>query len=68
MREGKHPVKDRKQAIAIGLAKARKKGEKVPSPPARAVAPRKSQVVVSSGRRNVSAISWKTSRASFPSS
>jgi hypothetical protein len=34
MAEGKHPVKNRKQAIAIGLAKARKKGEKVP--PARA--------------------------------
>ncbi len=30
MREGKHPVKDRQQAIAIGLSKARKKGEKVP--------------------------------------
>jgi Family of unknown function (DUF6496) len=35
MREGKHPVKNRKQAIAIGLSKARKKGEKVP-PPGRA--------------------------------
>jgi hypothetical protein len=34
MAEGKHPVKNRKQAIAIGLAKARRKGEKVP--PARA--------------------------------
>ncbi len=30
MREGKHPVKNRQQAIAIGLSKARKKGEKVP--------------------------------------
>lgn len=35
MREGKHPVKNRKQAIAIGLSKARKKGEKVPPPPGR---------------------------------
>jgi hypothetical protein len=26
-------VTNRKQAVAIGLAKARKKGEKVPSPP-----------------------------------
>jgi len=26
----KHPVKSRKQAIAIGLSKARKKGAKVP--------------------------------------
>ena len=30
MRSGKHPVKGRKQAIAIGLSKARKKGAKVP--------------------------------------
>jgi hypothetical protein len=32
MAEGKHPVKNRQQAIAIGLSKARKKGEKVPPP------------------------------------
>jgi Family of unknown function (DUF6496) len=31
MRSGKHPVKNRKQAIAIGLSKARQKGEKVPA-------------------------------------
>lgn len=34
MRSGKHskkhPIKNRKQAIAIGLSKARKKGAKVP--------------------------------------
>ena len=29
-RSGKHPVKSRKQAIAIGLSKARKSGVKVP--------------------------------------
>lgn len=29
-REGKHPVKNRKQAIAIGLSKARRKGIPVP--------------------------------------
>lgn len=29
-RSGKHPVKSRKQAIAIGLSKARKAGVKVP--------------------------------------
>jgi hypothetical protein len=28
--EGKHPVKNRKQAIAIGLSKARRAGLKVP--------------------------------------
>jgi hypothetical protein len=31
MRSGKHPVKNRKQALAIGLSKARQKGEKVPA-------------------------------------
>jgi hypothetical protein len=30
MRSGKHKVKNRKQAIAIGLSKARKKGAKIP--------------------------------------
>ena len=30
MRSGKHKVKSRKQAIAIGLSKARQKGAKVP--------------------------------------
>jgi uncharacterized protein DUF6496 len=31
MKSGKHKVKNRKQAIAIGLSKARQKGAKVPS-------------------------------------
>jgi hypothetical protein len=30
-REGKHPVKNPKQAIAIGLSKARKAGVRVPA-------------------------------------
>ena len=30
MKSGKHPVKSRKQAVAIGLSKARKAGAKVP--------------------------------------
>ena len=30
MKSGKHKVKNRKQAIAIGLSKARQKGAKVP--------------------------------------
>lgn len=41
MWEGKHPdhpIKSRQQAIAIGLSKARKKGEKVPAPPGRKAA------------------------------
>jgi hypothetical protein len=29
-REGKHPVKSNKQAVAIGLSKARKAGVKIP--------------------------------------
>jgi hypothetical protein len=33
MRSGKHKVKNRKQAVAIGLSKARQKGGKVPSRP-----------------------------------
>jgi hypothetical protein len=31
MKSGKHRVKNRKQAIAIGLSKARRKGAKVPA-------------------------------------
>ena len=38
MGEGRHPVKNRRQAIAIGLAKAREKGEKVPPSPGRRAA------------------------------
>jgi hypothetical protein len=30
MRSGKHKVKNSKQAVAIGLSKARQKGAKVP--------------------------------------
>ncbi len=37
-RHPEHPIKSRKQAIAIGLSKARKKGEKVPPPPERKAA------------------------------
>lgn len=32
-RSGKHKVTSRKQAIAIGLSKARRKGAKVPAKP-----------------------------------
>lgn len=37
-KRGKHPVKSKKQAIAIGLSKARKAGLKVPKPPKRKAA------------------------------
>lgn len=39
---GKHPVKNRAQAVAIGLSKARKAGIKVPPPPAKKRKSRKS--------------------------
>jgi len=32
VKRGKHPVKSRKQAIAIGLSKARRAGVKLPPP------------------------------------
>ena len=38
-KRGKHPVKSRKQAIAIGLSKARRSGVKVP--PRRSSRPRR---------------------------
>jgi len=38
VREGKHGARSTKQAIAIGLAKARRAGVKLPRPPARAKA------------------------------
>ena len=34
VREGKHGARSTKQAIAIGLSKARRSGVKLPSPPA----------------------------------
>jgi hypothetical protein len=34
-KRGKHPVKSRKQAIAIGLSKARRAGVKVPRKPSK---------------------------------
>jgi hypothetical protein len=38
IREGKHGARSAKQAIAIGLSKARRAGVKLPKPPARATA------------------------------
>src|ERR671935_60612 len=35
VREGKHGARSTKQAIAIGLSKARRSGVKLPKPPAR---------------------------------
>src|SRR3954464_3745662 len=36
IRQGKHGARSSKQAIAIGLSKARRSGVKLPAPPARA--------------------------------
>jgi hypothetical protein len=54
VREGKHGVRNAKQAIAIGLSKARKAGVDIPPPPGRKAATK------SSGRPNA-----KRSRAAF---
>src|SRR5687767_8448821 len=42
IREGRHGARSAKQAIAIGLSKARRAGVKLPRPPASAKADRKS--------------------------
>jgi hypothetical protein len=43
VREGKHGARSTKQAIAIGLSKARRAGVKLPPPPAATVHARKRQ-------------------------
>src|SRR5918994_5005994 len=57
IREGKHGARSTKQAIAIGLAKARRSGVKLPRPPASAKASTKRSAASASkaGRRNPSA-------------
>src|SRR6266550_7216190 len=51
VREGKHGVRSPKQAIAIGLSKARKAGVKLPPPPAGSASSKKSSTVKQSSRR-----------------
>lgn len=41
-KEGKHPIKNRKQAIAIGLSKARRAGVKVGGPKKKAASKKRS--------------------------
>lgn len=62
VREGKHGVRNSKQAIAIGLSKARKAGIKVPPPP-RGSASSKSKSGKKSGRKRSSETSRTRSRA-----
>jgi uncharacterized protein DUF6496 len=51
VREGKHGVSSPKQAIAIGLSKARKAGVKLPPPPAGSASSSKSSTGKQSSRR-----------------
>jgi uncharacterized protein DUF6496 len=51
VREGKHGVRSPKQAIAIGLSKARKAGVKLPPPPAGSASSKKSSTGKQSSRR-----------------
>jgi hypothetical protein len=60
VREGKHGVRNSKQAIAIGLSKARKAGVKLPPPPEGTASEEKSSRTHKSRRRVPSA---KRSRA-----
>src|ERR671931_503244 len=60
VREGKHGVRSPKQAIAIGLSKARRAGVKLPPPPKGSASARKSR---SSGTRSRRPTSSRRSRA-----
>ncbi len=60
VREGKHGVRNPKQAIAIGLSKARKAGVKVPPPPRGSASAKKAK---KSGRKRSSETSRKRSQA-----
>ena len=66
VREGKHGARSAKQAIAIGLAKARRSGVELP-PPEKGEAPaatrRKAAKDVAAGRRAKKSVSRKRSRA-----
>ena len=54
VREGKHGVRSPKQAIAIGLSKARKAGVKLPPPAAGSASTTKSSAKQSSRRQKPS--------------
>ena len=65
IREGKHGARSTKQAIAIGLSKARRAGVKLPSPPASAKSKTKQSAKYASraSRRGHTRPSGKRSRA-----
>jgi hypothetical protein len=62
IREGKHGARSTKQAIAIGLSKARRAGVKLP-PPKAAQTRRKAERDVETGQSNEDGVSSKRSRA-----
>lgn len=63
VREGKHGARNPKQAIAIGLSKARRAGVKLPPPPKGTASARKAGSSRSSKRRPSRSRSRATSRA-----
>jgi Family of unknown function (DUF6496) len=64
VREGKHGVRSPKQAIAIGLSKARRAGVKLPPPPKGSASARKGQSSGTRSRRRPSSRRWRaTTRA-----
>jgi len=65
VREGKHGARSTKQAIAIGLSKARRSGVELPAPPASASSRTKKSAAYASraGKRSTRPISRRRSRA-----
>jgi len=66
VREGKHGARSAKQAIAIGLSKARRAGVKLPPPRKGATSPatrHKAQLDLEAGRKATQPVSAKRSRA-----
>ena len=66
VREGKHGARSAKQAIAIGLSKARRAGVKLPPPRKGATSPatrRKAKHDLEAGRKATQPVSAKRSRA-----
>jgi uncharacterized protein DUF6496 len=65
VREGKHGARSTKQAIAIGLSKARRSGVKLPAPPASASSRTKKSAASASGagKRSTAPSSPRRSRA-----
>jgi Family of unknown function (DUF6496) len=63
VREGKHGASSSKQAIAIGLSKARRAGVKLPAPKGNASIRKKAAQDADAGQRSSHKVSSKRSRA-----